>query len=473
MDSRTHARYSNAKEEGVIEHLSAQAQKLELEQIAHEEEGVKVLQALEAEGWMKVLFPSWTSAKADGDGLTSLYDLAVDLLLQGVHADISAAQMRLLTAGLSRKELTALKKLMLRPGFVEEWDSLDDMAEKFARELLAKANATPSAGFKLFMSYDPEAILWLGFTSKNAAVRERFNLFLKVWPEVRQRIPYALLQEMRITAELPAYQEILQKIFLDLLDGKLSTPEETRAFLEPYSPPPPPPPVTIKRPRIKRESKLKEASFDDEEEDESEDSLEGDEELDGIGGDDEDLDLGGDPTEDPDAAVTEDDEDQDEDAKPQAALEKSASKKSSKSKLAKQVSASAGAPVKAGKPSVVPAAPKSEGKEKPSPVLKRKAESKPKQASQQKPATKATKPSPPQKLLAKALTKPLTRTTPKPTTKAASKPPVKTPANKAVKASSSKPAPAKKKSVSEQSSKSARPSKIAVKKSDSKPTKKR
>ena len=29
------------------------------------------------------------------------------------------------------------------------------------------------------MSYDPEAILWLGFTSKDKAVQERFTNFLK------------------------------------------------------------------------------------------------------------------------------------------------------------------------------------------------------------------------------------------------------------------------------------------------------
>ena len=71
--------------------------------------------------------------------------------------------------------------------------------------LLAKQNAKPSASYKLFMSYDPEAILWLGFTSKDKAVQERFNLFLKVWPEARQRIPHVLMQEMRITPELPGY----------------------------------------------------------------------------------------------------------------------------------------------------------------------------------------------------------------------------------------------------------------------------
>ncbi len=167
MDPKTRTRYMNAKEEGVIEHLSAQARKQELEQIGHEEEGLRVLRSFEAEGWMKVLFPAWTSAKADENGLAALHDLAVGLQLQGVHPDMSAAQMQLLTAKLGGKELAALKKQMLRPGFVEEWSSLDTLAAGFAKALLSKHNSIPSAGYKLFMSYDPEAILWLGFTSKD------------------------------------------------------------------------------------------------------------------------------------------------------------------------------------------------------------------------------------------------------------------------------------------------------------------
>jgi len=47
MDPKTRTRYVNAKEEGVIEHLSAQAPQAELEQIGHEEEGLKVLRAFE------------------------------------------------------------------------------------------------------------------------------------------------------------------------------------------------------------------------------------------------------------------------------------------------------------------------------------------------------------------------------------------------------------------------------------------
>lgn len=287
MDQRTHNRYDDAKNEGVIQFLPSDSRCRELEQIGHEEEGLKVLRAFEAEGWMKVLFPPWTASCADEEKLKSLHELAVELLMQGIHADMSAAQMRLLTAKLAPKDLNALKKLMLRPGFVEEWSSLDALAAAFAKVLLSKQYATASATFKLFTSYDPEAVLWLGFTSKDKAVQERYNQFLKVWPEARQRVPHALMQELRITSDLPAYAELIQKLFLELIDDKLNTPEEMRAFLEPYSPPAPPPQATIKRTRARRgEARLKERAFEEEEE-------ESEEEEEGIGAD-VDLGAGGD-----------------------------------------------------------------------------------------------------------------------------------------------------------------------------------
>src|ERR1700722_14399333 len=300
LDQRTQTRYENAVAEGVIEHLSDTERSAELEQIGHEEDGLKVLQALETAGWMKVLFPAWTVAKADVEKLAALHDLVVELLMQGVHADVSAAQMQLLTAKLSSKDLAALKKLMLRPGFVEEWNSLDSLAAKFAKVLLSRENATPSASYKLFTTYDPEAVLWLGFTSKDAAVKEKFENFLKVWPQARQRVPYAQMLEMRITPELQGYADLVKTIFLQLIDGGLSTPEEMRSLLEPHSPPAPPPPVTIKRTRAKKGADAKaKARMDDEDEEDSDDLASDDEdededELDSLdlGGDDLDLSIG-------------------------------------------------------------------------------------------------------------------------------------------------------------------------------------
>jgi tRNA nucleotidyltransferase/poly(A) polymerase len=299
LEERTQTRYENAKGDEVIEHLSETDRSRELEQIGHEEEPLKVLHALEAEGWMQRLFPAWTAARADVDKLTALHDLSIELQVQGVHPDVSAAQMQLLTAKLAPKDLAELKSKLLRPGFVEEWNSLDAQAAEFAKALLAKENAAPSATYTLFTTYAAEAVLWLGFTSKQAAVREKYENFLKVWPQARQRVPYALMQEMRITPELPGYADLVKTIFLQLIDGGLTTSEEIRALLEPHSPPAPPPPVTIKRTRAKKGADAKAKAQMDDEEDEDSDGLgddedEEDDDLDGLdlGGDDLDLSIG-------------------------------------------------------------------------------------------------------------------------------------------------------------------------------------
>jgi tRNA nucleotidyltransferase/poly(A) polymerase len=467
LDAKTLTRYENAKGEGVIEYLSPEARSQELEQIGHEEEGLKVLRALENEGWMKHLFPVWTAAKADEEKLKALHDLAVELLLQGVHPDMSAAQMQLLTVKLAAKDLSTLKKLMLRPGFVEEWNSLDSLASRFAKVLLAKGNSTPSTAYELFTTYDPEAILWLGFTSKDATVRERFDQFLKVWPEARQRIPHAIMQEMRITPELPAYREIVHAVFLELIDGRLTTPEEVRAFLEPHSPPAPPPQVTIKRPRTKRgEPKVKEQAFDDEEE--SEDDLEEDEDVDDLGVDEDEIDLGIKlPKVDLDAEIVEDldsepdldiESDEDEleadEAEPVVAPAKRVTATAAAAKAAKERPVKLPVPTKAEspvKPTAKPIATKAEKPKDPAAGAKKAA-----------PAAVATK----------------GRRTPNPTPKAAPKPPAKTPAKAPAKATAGKAATAKGKPAPPAASKagkssSAKVTKAVHKKPAPKPAKKR
>jgi tRNA nucleotidyltransferase (CCA-adding enzyme) len=94
----------------------------------------------------------------------------------------------------------------------------------------------------------------LGLTSKAPAVQTKYKNFFTVWPEARQKIPHALLQELRITPEVPGYDEMISRLFLGVIDGNLETEEQLRAFLEPYSPPAPPPPVSIRRTRGSKKS---------------------------------------------------------------------------------------------------------------------------------------------------------------------------------------------------------------------------
>jgi tRNA nucleotidyltransferase (CCA-adding enzyme) len=258
MDERTKVRYQNAKDEGVIDSISPYLKGYELEEIVHEEDALKVLKALEAEGWMKHVFPAWTSAKADTRALEALHQTLLQLLIQGIHADISTAQMELITAKLQPKDLSALKRLFPRQGFVKQWENLERSAKEFQKQLLDKKNAAPSATWKLLTSYAPEPVLWLAYTSKNAPVQAKFKNFATVWPEARLKIPTTLMQEMRITPHLPGYDALVQEIFFALMDGKLTTDEEMRAFLEPHSPPAPPPPVSIRRTRARKAARIEE-----------------------------------------------------------------------------------------------------------------------------------------------------------------------------------------------------------------------
>jgi tRNA nucleotidyltransferase (CCA-adding enzyme) len=275
LEERTKVRYQNAKESGAIEAITSYLAGYELEEIGHEEDALKALKALEAEGWMKHIYPTWTSAKADVPGLEALHQTLIQFLIQGIHPDISAAQMELLTAKMPPKDLAALKKRFPRPGFVAYWARLDEAAKEFQKELLDKKNAAPSATWKLLTSHAPEPILWLAYTSKNSQVQAKFKNFFTVWPEARQKIPTAVMLEMRIVPELPGYQELVQQIFYQLMDEKLQTEEEMRAFLEPHSPPAPPPPVKIGRSRRRGEAKLK--LRDEEEEAEAVEAVEDEE----------------------------------------------------------------------------------------------------------------------------------------------------------------------------------------------------
>lgn len=257
LEEKTRQRYETAKEEGYISALSAWNKGYELEEIFHEEDPVRVLRALEAEGWMEHLFPALQSAKANTASLSDLYTRQGELQMQGVLGHIAAIAFPLVTGKMSAGDVSSLKKLLARQGFVREIESLEARVKDFAAKFTAKEGAAPSAAWKLLHATEPNLVLATYFSSKSAPVQARLKTFLTESPNARQRIPYQLLTEMRITPDLPGYNELLDKLFFELMDGRLATPEEMKAFLEPYSPPAPPPPPNLRRARARKEPKAR------------------------------------------------------------------------------------------------------------------------------------------------------------------------------------------------------------------------
>lgn len=256
MEEKTRQRYETGKEEGYISALHPTLRKYELEEVFHEEDPLRVLHRLEAEGWAKVLFPAWTSAKVNEVELDRLRDTIGQLESMGIHPDPSAAYFPLLTAKLAPKDVQALKSSFARPGFVDQIDALEADTKAFTVQFSSKAAAAPSDAWTMLFAAPPEPVLWLAHTTKSAPLQAKFKAFFGDWSQARHKIPYQLMQEMRIKPGLPGYEELLEKLFFAVMDGKLDTPESARAFLEPFSPPAPPPPINMRRRAVKREAKV-------------------------------------------------------------------------------------------------------------------------------------------------------------------------------------------------------------------------
>lgn len=255
LEERTQARYAAAKENNYIENVSDRALGHEIEQLAHEENPIETLKALEKEGWLKVLVPHLSLAKVDASGLAHMFKIKQQLQEIGLNPDSSPIVMHFLTRKLNDKDVSAMQRQIPNKGFVERWRNLEDDTKDFAKRLVAKDLTQPSQTWNFLMKSRPESVLFAAITTRPAAVQQKLKNFLTKWPLLRQKLPFPEMPEMRITPEHPEYKKILDEAFLLLMDGKLRSHNEIVKFLTPYSPPePPPPPPPPRRGRAKKEA---------------------------------------------------------------------------------------------------------------------------------------------------------------------------------------------------------------------------
>jgi tRNA nucleotidyltransferase/poly(A) polymerase len=247
LEERTHARYDSAREGEYIQFISSRAIGYEIEQIAYEENPTAVMQALEEQGWLKVLCSKWTVAKANVPELAQLLKTRGAMAELNLSVDAAPAVMHFLTAKLGDAEVTALQRLIPHREFVAAWNRLDDDAKDLSKKLLSKEAATNSGAWKILSSAKPEALLYLDVTGHNKTVDEKIKNFFGKWRQLQEQIPVTQMTELRITSQLPEYSRICQEAFMLLLDGKLRSDSEIMKFLAPYEPPPPPPPPTTVR----------------------------------------------------------------------------------------------------------------------------------------------------------------------------------------------------------------------------------
>src|SRR5271166_4531376 len=251
LEERTQARYESAKENNYIEFVGKRSVGAELEQLAHEEDPISIMRALEKEGWLKVLHPHLSVAKAEASDLGQAIKLRQTLNDLGYSVETGPIAMYFLTRKISDKDVSEIQRMIPRRDFVNKWKHLEHDAQELAKKLVGKEASTNSGAWKLLSASPPERILFLSLTTRQSAVDQKLKNFLTKWRQVREKLPFPEMAEMRITSQLPVYPEVLDKAFLLLLDGKLRSHNEIVNFLRPYEPPPPPPPPPPKRGRVK------------------------------------------------------------------------------------------------------------------------------------------------------------------------------------------------------------------------------
>src|SRR6516225_2324572 len=251
LEERTQARYDAAKENNYIEFLNKRSIGAELEQLAHEDDPINVMRALEKEGWLKILHPHWSVAKAEASDLVHAIKLRQTLNDLGYSVETGPIAMYFLTRKMSDKDISEIHRMIPRRDFVDKWKHLERDAQELAKKLSGKEAATNSGAWKILSASAPERILFLSLTTRQSAVDQKLKSFLGKWRQTREKLPFPEMAEMRITAQLPEYPRILDEAFLLLLDGKLRSHNEIVNFLKPYEPPPPPPPPAPKRGRGK------------------------------------------------------------------------------------------------------------------------------------------------------------------------------------------------------------------------------
>jgi tRNA nucleotidyltransferase/poly(A) polymerase len=242
LEERTQARYESGKENSYIEHIRTPAIGYEIEQLAYEDDALGVLKAYEREGWLAVLNPHWSSAKADTSGLAALSKTRQQMNELGYTPDVAPAVLHFLTDRLGEKDISELRRAIPRKDLVEGWKELDSDAKSLSKRLMGKEASTPSRAWQLLSSSRPEMILFLAITARQQTVTQKIKNFFTKWRQVQQKVPLPEMTELHITPQLPAYPKIANDVFMLLLDGKLRSRTETLKYLKPLAPPPPPPP---------------------------------------------------------------------------------------------------------------------------------------------------------------------------------------------------------------------------------------
>src|SRR5689334_16190051 len=112
LEERTQARFESAKENEYMQYISHRAVGHEIEALIYEADPLKVMKALEKEGWLEVLHPKFALSKVDVPGMTHEAKARQQMTDLAMNPDVGPLVLYYLTKKFNDKEIADLRRIL-------------------------------------------------------------------------------------------------------------------------------------------------------------------------------------------------------------------------------------------------------------------------------------------------------------------------------------------------------------------------
>jgi tRNA nucleotidyltransferase/poly(A) polymerase len=252
IEERTKNYLETALENHAWERLTPEQQGRELRAILQEADPSRILKMLAERKLLGGLDKKLASLRIAYDHFSKSRSAAG--LAQGV--DPYLVNFLSLVEKLGSSEKQRMAKKVLRVGkVIKEALSLGHDAKKLSRVLAGSKGALPHQVYNLLSKESRNLLLYLLVYCPQAKVQSRVKNYLTKYLPMRTKLPQSELQSLGFKPG-PKFDQIIESVFMDQLDGKIKTPQQlTKALREragikelPAAPPPP-----VRHPRKPKE----------------------------------------------------------------------------------------------------------------------------------------------------------------------------------------------------------------------------
>ncbi len=238
-DERTRASFDLALENRVWEQMAPEYRSLELRAILEEENPGRVFKALADQKLLAGLDQKLATLKIAYDQFNKVRS--------AIKAAPEAEPLLLHFHTLVEKFEAADQKRLARLVFSDESEvklalSLGHDAQALVRALSGSKASKPSGVYVLLSGKPLPMLVYLLAQSAQPNVQKRVKEFLTRVPQIRAALPRSELLALGM-APSPKFDKVMEKIFLDQLDGKLKTPQQVSKALTDLSGLKPSPPT--------------------------------------------------------------------------------------------------------------------------------------------------------------------------------------------------------------------------------------